>query len=151
MLTSAPFDNWWHSAYGLDVKIISPPHTLLLLGDRAVAIGILFLVLAAMNSAKVQSHAADERSVGKIRTLFLYLGGLIVVGQMFFILENTWDVRLHSASAYIAICLAIPVVLAALSRASVSVSLFGEPRGCVRHTLWRSKGGGNKSGDQEGC
>ncbi len=32
MLTSAPFDNWWHSAYGLDVKVFSPPHALLLLG-----------------------------------------------------------------------------------------------------------------------
>ena len=35
MLTSAPFDNWWHNAYGLDVKIVSPPHTLLILGIRA--------------------------------------------------------------------------------------------------------------------
>ena len=24
MLASGPFDNWWHDAYGLDVKIISP-------------------------------------------------------------------------------------------------------------------------------
>src|SRR5437763_786381 len=24
MLASAPFDDWWHNAYGLDVKIISP-------------------------------------------------------------------------------------------------------------------------------
>src|SRR5215469_11809695 len=51
MITSAPFDNWWHSAYGLDVKIVSPPHTLLILGIRCVAIGILFLILAAMNRA----------------------------------------------------------------------------------------------------
>jgi hypothetical protein len=29
LITSAPFDNWWHSAYSLDVKIVSPPHTLL--------------------------------------------------------------------------------------------------------------------------
>ena len=36
MLVSAPFDNWWHAAYGLDVKIISPPHTLLVLGIRGV-------------------------------------------------------------------------------------------------------------------
>src|ERR1051325_10506155 len=28
MITSAPFDNWWHNAYGLDVKILSPPHVL---------------------------------------------------------------------------------------------------------------------------
>src|SRR5947209_7928748 len=26
MLVSAPFDNWWHDTYGLDVKILSPPH-----------------------------------------------------------------------------------------------------------------------------
>ena len=36
MLTSAPFDNWWHNAYGLDVKIVSPPHTVLMLGIWAV-------------------------------------------------------------------------------------------------------------------
>src|SRR5688572_1416965 len=29
MLTSAPFDDWWHNAYGLDVKILSPPHMVL--------------------------------------------------------------------------------------------------------------------------
>jgi len=33
MLTSAPFDNWWHNAYGLDVKIVSLPHSILALGE----------------------------------------------------------------------------------------------------------------------
>jgi len=32
MLTSAPFDDWWHAAYGLDVKILSPPHMVLAAG-----------------------------------------------------------------------------------------------------------------------
>src|SRR5438093_4366626 len=32
MVVSAPFDNWWHDAYGLDVKILSPPHMVLTLG-----------------------------------------------------------------------------------------------------------------------
>src|SRR5260370_1661724 len=36
MLTSAPFDNWWHSAYGLDVMIFSPPHLVLDTGGLAV-------------------------------------------------------------------------------------------------------------------
>jgi hypothetical protein len=40
MLTSAPFDDWWHSAYGLDVTILSPPHTLL-------AMGMIFLQFGA--------------------------------------------------------------------------------------------------------
>jgi hypothetical protein len=37
MATSAPFDNWWHNAYGLDVKIVSPPHALLILGLRGIS------------------------------------------------------------------------------------------------------------------
>jgi hypothetical protein len=40
MLTSAPFDDWWHNAYGLDVVILSPPHTLL-------AMGMIFLQFGA--------------------------------------------------------------------------------------------------------
>src|SRR5258708_34710541 len=43
MLTSAPFDNWWHEAYGVDVKILSPPHTVLALGMWAIVLGALFL------------------------------------------------------------------------------------------------------------
>ena len=51
MLTSAPFDNWWHNAYGLDVKIISPPHMVLALGILAVHVGALILILGQMNRA----------------------------------------------------------------------------------------------------
>jgi hypothetical protein len=32
MITSAPFDDWWHNAYGLDTEILSPPHVVLALG-----------------------------------------------------------------------------------------------------------------------
>jgi hypothetical protein len=79
MLTSAPFDNWWHSAYGLDVKIISPPHTLLILGARAVAIGILFLILAEMN----RSAEAGDKAFKSLQALYLYMGGLSVISQFF--------------------------------------------------------------------
>lgn len=118
MLTSAPFDNWWHAAYGLDVKIVSPPHTLLILGIRAVGVGMLFLILAAMNRAATEGLPNGERSFRTLQWLFLYLGGLIVGGQMFFLMEYTWDVRLHSASAYIAMGIALPLVFAVLSEAS---------------------------------
>src|SRR5260370_36490905 len=33
MLTSAPFDNWWHNAHGLDVKIVRLPHSVLGVGE----------------------------------------------------------------------------------------------------------------------
>src|SRR5215468_5256689 len=51
MVVSAPFDNWWHSAYGLDVKILSPPHMVLASGVIAVHAGALILILGRMNRA----------------------------------------------------------------------------------------------------
>jgi hypothetical protein len=116
MLTSAPFDNWWHAAYGLDVKIISPPHTLLILGIRAVGIGILFLILAAMNRA--DQTGVDARTFRTLQVLFLFLGGLMVHGQMFFLQEQTWDVALHRRWAYIALGVGMPILFAVISRAS---------------------------------
>jgi hypothetical protein len=114
MITSAPFDNWWHAAYGLDVKIVSPPHTLLILGIRGVSLGVFFLILATMNRAA----AAGSSSFSKLQKLLLYLGGLTVAGQMFFLQEYTWDVVLHQSRAYIALAIAVPVALALISQAS---------------------------------
>src|ERR1700690_331597 len=75
MLTSAPFDNWWHNAYGLDVKIVSPPHALLILGLRGISTGVMFLILAAMN------RAADVDAGGfkRLQRLFLYVAGLAII------------------------------------------------------------------------
>jgi hypothetical protein len=128
MMTSAPFDNWWHNAYGLDVKIVSPPHTLLILGIRAVGIGMLFLVLAQMNRAGAQleqvggaaaeAYAPDAALFRQLRWIFLYIGGLTVGGQMFFLQEYTLDIKLHSVETYIALAIAVPVVLAMFSEAT---------------------------------
>ena len=114
MITSAPFDNWWHAAYGLDVKIVSPPHTLLILGIRGVGLGVFFLILATMNRAAEQGQS-NFRS---LQRLLLYLGGLTVAGQMFFLQEYTWDIALHQALAYIALAIAVPMALALISQAS---------------------------------
>ena len=51
MLTSAPFDDWWHNAYGLDVQIISPPHMVLAAGFFAILLGTLLLLTAEKNLA----------------------------------------------------------------------------------------------------
>ena len=107
MLTSAPFDNWWHNAYGLDVKIISPPHTLLMLGIFAVDIGSFFLIAAAMNRA-------DGALFKKLQRLLLYIGGLMMVLTMFFRMEYTWDIHLHSSGAYIAVAIGVPTYFALL-------------------------------------
>ncbi len=114
MLTSAPFDNWWHNAYGLDVKIVSPPHALLILGLRGIATGIMFLILAAMNRAA----GTEPELFRKLQVVFLYVGGLAIMGQMFFLQEYTWDVELHQAAAYVAMGIALPFFFAAFSQAS---------------------------------
>lgn len=113
MITSAPFDNWWHNAYGLDVKIISPPHTVLVIGIFAVEIGSLFLIMSAMNRAK-----GDETTFRHLQALLLYLAGLMLVLTMFFRMEYTWDIYLHRASAYISVALGVPLYFAAVWKAS---------------------------------
>ena len=113
MLTSAPFDNWWHNAYGLDVKIISPPHTLLVMGIFAVEIGSLFLIMAAMNRAEGRSELFRP-----LQGLLLYLAGLMLVLTMFFRMEYTLDGSLHSSGAYIAISIGVPLYYAAVWKAA---------------------------------
>src|SRR6059036_3491860 len=49
MIASAPFDNSWHNAYGLDVKIISPPHMILAWGMIGIQIGAMLMALSAQN------------------------------------------------------------------------------------------------------
>src|SRR2546425_3273754 len=51
MIVSAPFDNWWHNAYGLDVKVLSPPHVILALGFTGIQLGAMLLVLSLQNRA----------------------------------------------------------------------------------------------------
>jgi hypothetical protein len=136
MVTSAPFDNWWHNAYGLDVKIVSPPHTLLILGIRGVELGIMFLILAAMNRAVAVAGAPALSSPAlnspawqisspqnpalfrRLQLLFLYLGALALNGQMFFLQEYTFDTYRHQAACYIALGIAVPIAFALLFEAS---------------------------------
>ena len=112
MLTSAPFDNWWHNAYGLDVKIVSPPHTLLMLGVFAVSVGTLIMLVGAMN------RATNPTVARHLQGLLLYVGGLMVVFQMFFRMEYTWDVYLHTAEPYQAMAIGMPTLFAILWQAS---------------------------------
>ena len=117
MIVSGPFDNWWHNAYGLDVKVISPPHILLIVfGVRGVSIGIFFLILAAMNRA--QENTRDSATYIALRRLFLYMGGLMITGQMFIILEQIWDIGLHTTLAYAAMGITLPIAFAIIARAS---------------------------------
>jgi hypothetical protein len=111
MITSAPFDDWWHNAYGLDVKILSPPHMVLALGMAGVQIGALVLIGALMNRS-----AGALRS--RLQTLFLYIASMIVVMLLTVVLELTHRVFLHSAISYRVVGMCVPLVLAIGARAT---------------------------------
>jgi hypothetical protein len=111
MLTSAPFDNWWHSAYGLDVKIVSPPHVLLISGTLAVEVGTLILILGMMNRAR-------DRFRERLNGLFLYIGGMIVMVLMTLIMEFSNRASMHNALFYRVVCMFVPMVLTGVARAS---------------------------------
>ncbi len=117
MLTSAPFDDWWHEAYGLDVKILSPPHVLLITGILAVQFGALILILGHMNRSAIDGFPGLRR---KFDMLFLYTSGLTITMTLVLAMEYIFRVYMHSARFYCVVAIAIPVILAAVSRASNS-------------------------------
>ena len=111
MLTSAPFDNWWHNSFGLDVEILSPPHVVLGLGMMGVGIGCLLLLVGVMNRA-------EGASKQKLTWLFLYLCGLLVFLHLILVSEFSDPTQMHSAIFYRVICLGAPVLIIAFARAS---------------------------------
>ncbi|MGB9403863.1 MAG: hypothetical protein WCA98_09995 [Candidatus Acidiferrales bacterium] len=111
MIASAPFDNWWHNSYGLDVKILSPPHILLALGMTAIRLGLLVLVLAEMNRAQGEYRVRLERLLFYAMVFLLAL--TIGISQ-----ELTDRVFMHGAKFYLVIALAAPIWIAAIARAS---------------------------------
>ncbi|SRR5579883_34290 len=113
MLTSAPFDDWWHNAYGLDVKILSPPHTVLAAGIIGIEMGALILVLGYMNRA-----VGDDRR--RLNWLYLYLGSMIVVVFQILTMEYSVRVLQHTGTFYIAMAIAVPAALTGVATASAS-------------------------------
>jgi hypothetical protein len=110
MVTSAPFDNWWHNSFGLDVAIVSPPHMVLGFGILAVAIGALLLLVSWMNRAEGPAQT-------RLRRMYFLLGGVILSLHWVLLSEYTGGDQMHSPAFYRALSLAVPIILIALSRA----------------------------------
>jgi hypothetical protein len=104
MLTSAPFDNWWHDAYGLDVKIVSPPHIVLFLGIYGVIFGTLLLIAGHTNRALEARKTAS-------RWMFLYCSGVLLVLCQTVLMEFTGRTLLHLSLPYVLEALLVPAVL----------------------------------------
>jgi hypothetical protein len=111
MLTSAPFDNWWHDAYGLDVKILSPPHSVLAAGMYFHVAGGLLLLLG------VQNRSADvERPAG--RWLFVLAAGILVCLGAVMMTEESLPNLQHTAKFYAWSSALYPILLIPAARAA---------------------------------
>jgi hypothetical protein len=111
MLTSAPFDNWWHDAYGLDVTILSPPHAVLGIGISGIQIGALLMTLAAQNRGGFQP-------LRRLTVLFVLAAGIFLTMHAVMTMEYNFTNQMHSSQFYRVSALVFPVVLVAAARAA---------------------------------
>jgi len=122
MLTSAPFDDWWHNAYGLDVKILSPPHTVLALGMWAVVWGALFLVLREQNLARLDAAGGPLAGAAPAalpgQWLVVVAGGILIAMAATFLTEYSWPNQQRTITFYQMSSVVYPLYLTALARAS---------------------------------
>ena len=114
MLTSAPFDDWWHNTYGLDVTILSPPHTVLLLGMVTIQFGAMITVLSVKNRMNLQNqiNPAIEK---RLRIFFALSSGFVLC--MLFTIASEFLGRhdMHGAFFYQVSSLLFPLLLVAVS------------------------------------
>jgi hypothetical protein len=111
MLTSAPFDNWWHDSFGLDVKILSPPHVVLVTGIFAMGLGGVILITGRMN-------LADPRAKPSFNRLLLWAGSLLLSLLMMLGYEYLDTTQMHTAIFYRVVGIIGPLVLIGVARAS---------------------------------
>lgn len=116
MLTAGPFDSWWHDAYGLDVAILTPAHSVLSTGMVAVHAGAMLLATSALNRS-----GRRDRGASCLVTLAASFTLLLAVTLL---MEYSYPNQQHGAPFYVASAIAYPVVL---------VSAAGAGRG-----LWQA-------------
>ncbi len=111
MLTSAPFDDWWHNTYGLDVVILSPPHTLLALGIMMIQFGAIVAVLSSI-------HATNGKTGVVHKWLFAIAAGLLLTSFYTLFSEYLSRARAHSVLTYQVAAMLFPLLLVAVARAT---------------------------------
>lgn len=112
MIASAPFDNWWHNAYGLDVKIISPPHMVLAWGMIAIQVGAILMALARQNRAE----PSEQR---RLSMIYAMSAGILLTMHATVLMEYAaFPNDMHSARFYRVTAILIPLILVATARPS---------------------------------
>ena len=113
MIVSAPLDDWWHNAYGLDVEILSPPHMVLAFGMNAVSVGAMLMVLARQNAAPAGSRV--------LQALFAYTGGFLILQAATLFMEYIGIPNLQHGPRYFFTSAAVfPFLLVGIARGAAS-------------------------------
>ena len=102
MLTSAPFDDWWHNTYGLDVTILSPPHTVLALGMMTIQFGAIISVLALQNREDPVKLSPELQLKRSQRLQFFYVLAAGFFLTMLYTIISEYQSRhdMHRSSFY---------------------------------------------------
>jgi hypothetical protein len=111
MITSAPFDNWWHGAYGLDVKIVSPPHIVLLIGMAGIQLGAMLLALTAQNLAPDEHAPRAGLLYATAAAVLVTMGGTAIMEYAGFPNDS------HNALFYQVTAGVFPILLLGTARA----------------------------------
>jgi hypothetical protein len=111
MVVSAPFDDWWHRAYGLDVTLVTPPHVMLSVGWFAAQIGAMIWMARVIN----RSAAASQ---SRLVWLFLIVGAICVMLLATLVAQRTQLRAMHTAGCYLVVALFLPSMILATGRGS---------------------------------
>ena len=113
MIVSAPLDDWWHNAYGLDVEILSPPHVVLAFGINAICIGAMLMALARQNGAPASACV--------LQWLFVYTGGFLILQAATLFTEYIAMPNLQHGPRYFLTTAAVfPLLLVGIARGATS-------------------------------
>ncbi|GAB3687367.1 hypothetical protein GCM10027592_00800 [Spirosoma flavus] len=122
MLTSAPFDDWWHNTYGLDVQILTPPHTILAIGIMTVQFGAMVGVLALQNQYRTLPEAElllDGPRATRLKWLFAVAAALLLAMLFSMASESMGKFESHNSVYYATAAIVLPFYLLAVGRASL--------------------------------
>jgi hypothetical protein len=112
MVASAPFDNWWHNAYGLDVKIMSPPHMVLAWGMIAIQVGAMVMALARQNRASPEMQRT-------LSLIYAASAGILLTMHATVLMEYAaFPNDMHATRFYRLTAIGMPIILVATSRPS---------------------------------
>jgi len=104
-LGSSPVDEWWHTTFGRDAVLWSPPHLVALVGTIALGSGVVL----------VAGNALPARSRRTASVLLVATGAGVIGGWQVLVLEYDTDVAQFSPVWY------LPVLAVGLSAAGLTV------------------------------